>query len=253
MSLFAAIAVLATACSQDDPEPAALEPRIYDNAMQEAVRTGGLSGEFDIVIPRKVGDQPPFEYFDYGVERFGSVQVSDGIALLMDGIAVTVDPHASALQLPDPDNPDGYLTGNEVTELHFGVDTLEISLLNGPIETEGILVHARPLDSIAEWGPFELAYGTDGGLGGLISWAVVEASKNQRLISEEQFVNEIQTSRQWLGDLADEPPGNDTLVFSNGFGDAWFPLSPAYDANGDLVAVAIWAYPFFEHWEPDLG
>jgi hypothetical protein len=93
-------------------------------------------------------------------------------------------------------------------------------------------------DSTVEWGPFEHAYGTDGGVGAVTSQAVIGVASTPP--ARDSFIEDVDHGATYqLFDL-DGAPGVDSMIFSNGFGDGGFPLSRGYDEAGEMVAVMIW-------------
>jgi len=100
-------------------------------------------------------------------------------------------------------------------------------------------VWVGPSDAeVVAWDPFETAYGTDGGLGGIVPASVVTLAQGMSI--DSQWVEEEDFEATYrLHDL-DGVPGLETFTFSNGFGDGAFPMSRGRNAEGDVVAVVIW-------------
>ena len=94
-----------------------------------------------------------------------------------------------------------------------------------------------PSTTVDRWTEFETAYCTDGGTGRISSWRSLE---QQGDVGEDVFGPDV-----WLGD-DDDRAGNDTIVFSNGFGDGCFPMSRGLDSQGGTVALVVWnpIYPW---------
>src|SRR5262245_49765564 len=87
-----------------------------------------------------------------------------------------------------------------------------------------------------------VAYGTDGGTGGITTpeWAAQpkgEANEVSRLYMRAL----VDERRQWFRADVDGVAGDDTVVFSNGFGDGGFPSLAGYDASGRRDAVVLWS------------
>jgi hypothetical protein len=105
----------------------------------------------------------------------------------------------------------------------------------------GVVVVERDA-RIARWRQLErVAYGTDGGLGGIttVEWAAKDKSLDgdvQRRWNEEL----IDKGRQSFAIDADGVRGIDTIAFANGFGDGGFPSIAGYDARGVRSAIVLW-------------
>jgi hypothetical protein len=86
-----------------------------------------------------------------------------------------------------------------------------------------------------------VAYGTDGGLGGIttVEWAAVDKSLDNDVQRrwEEQLIDK---GRQSFAIDADGVEGIDTIAFANGFGDGGFPSIAGYDAAGRRSAIVLW-------------
>ncbi len=161
-----------------------------------------------------------------------------GQVRIMDGNAIQVDP--------------GYF-GDEATAVDFAdTEVLHVSIVWERTPRDGEVfesVLGVRLDvegsTVDRWSHFELAYGTDGGVGGVTSQAVIDwAAANPT--DDEFFIEDPDFGADYeLGDY-DGTPGIDTLVFSNGFGDGGFPMSRGFDSSGELVSVLIWdtRYPW---------
>jgi hypothetical protein len=95
---------------------------------------------------------------------------------------------------------------------------------------------------IVRWRQLErVAYGTDGGLGGIttVEWAAKDKSFDSDVQRrwEEELVDK---GRQSFVIDADGVEGIDTIAFSNGFGDGGFPSIAGYDARGKRSAIVLW-------------
>ncbi len=86
-----------------------------------------------------------------------------------------------------------------------------------------------------------VAYGTDGGLGGIttVEWAAIDKSLDNEVQRrwEEQLIDE---GRQSFATDADGVEGIDTIAFANGFGDGGFPSIAGYDARGKRSGIVLW-------------
>lgn len=86
-----------------------------------------------------------------------------------------------------------------------------------------------------------VAYGTDGGVGGIttVEWAArpKELENAVTHLYDDEF---IESSSQSLTADVDGHEGVDTIVFQNGFGDGGFPSIAGYDATGARAAIVLW-------------
>ncbi len=115
-----------------------------------------------------------------------------------------------------------------------------------PVETVlGVRVGLRDT-SVAQWGPFEDAYTTETGLGGIISRTSFEYGRDL-LEPEEPVLSDglIEGRSFLLADLTGEP-GRDLLLFENGSGPGSYSYTEGFDEDGRLVAIMIWhaRYPW---------
>lgn len=165
-----------------------------------------------------------------------SLDIAGGQLRVMDGSALAVFPGEGA-------------PGEGGMEVDFaGSEQLQVDIVWEPQQTReavlGVRVRVPDSQPVARWARFRYAYGTDGGMGGITSEAVVrratasgfEAWKPPTIDDSEEV---------YLLDL-DGRPGEDSLLFSNGYGDGGFPMSEGRDATGRLVALLIWhpRYPW---------
>ena len=101
------------------------------------------------------------------------------------------------------------------------------------VERDARVVRWRQLDRVA--------YGTDGGLGGIttVEWAAKEKSLDSEVQRrwEEELIDK---GRQSVAIDADGVDGIDTIAFANGFGDGGFPSIAGYDAQGRRSAIVLW-------------
>ena len=129
-----------------------------------------------------------------------------------------------------------------------GADGLEVAVIweryKGRESVLGVRVQVPGGGPVQRWDRLRPAYGTDGGVGGITSEAVVrraEAAGFDRWPELElDYEEEV-----YVLDL-DGRPGDDSLIFANGYGDGGFPLSEGRDAAGRIVATVIWhpRYPW---------
>lgn len=165
--------------------------------------------------------------------RFLTVlHVAGGDLRIMDGNAIHVDPSAFA---------------GEATEVDLGaIEDVRVSQIlwrpaaGGTEEMAGVRIDVNG-QPVQRWERFEPAYGTDGGVGGLTSQAVIDRAAS--LGDNEMLVPDIGADH--LGDH-DGLPGVDTFVFGNGYGDGGFPMARGLDGAGDLASLVIWSTT--HHW-----
>ena len=95
---------------------------------------------------------------------------------------------------------------------------------------------------VVRWRQLErVAYGTDGGLGGIttLEWAAKDKSLESDV--QRRWEDElIDKGRQSFAIDADGVEGIDTIAFANGFGDGGFPSIAGYDAHGERSAIVLW-------------
>lgn len=93
-----------------------------------------------------------------------------------------------------------------------------------------------PGSDVVRWRSFEYAYGTDGGLG-----AVMTEAGHDRF--ERVDGDAVMSDLDGADAVAIGPGGgkaDDIVVFANGYGDGGFPMSQGVDAEGRTVALIIW-------------
>jgi hypothetical protein len=121
------------------------------------------------------------------------------------------------------------------------VDAIWVDTRNSYDSIVGVVIVERDTP-VWRWGQLErVAYGTDGGLGGIttVEWAAKEKSLDsevQRRWQEEL----VDKGRQSFSIDADGVEGIDTVAFANGFGDGGFPSIAGYDAEGRRSAIVLW-------------
>lgn len=103
-----------------------------------------------------------------------------------------------------------------------------------------------PHRSVVRWAEFELAFGTDGGAGGVFADAVVPHMEQWEADGRpsDLFVHTYDSPEPWIDQHA-TTSGFDSYVFSTG-GDGAFPMARGYAPDGSLAAVVIWGelYPW---------
>ena len=179
-------------------------------------------------------------------DHLATLAVPSGRLLVMDGNTVQVRPGSeidvAPLVVVKPDR---------ISDA--GVHDINIDALwNVYDDGESVMgIWIGPTDAPVErWGMFEDAYGTDGGVGGII--AETAARRDRDLDPSER---ESDTFLPWEElDFAantqlfdtDDVEGADALVFGNGIGDGFYPMSRGYDDAGEVVVVVVWhvAYPW---------
>jgi hypothetical protein len=105
----------------------------------------------------------------------------------------------------------------------------------------GILIRERDTP-VVRWHELErLAYGTDGGVGGITTpeWASARQGVDNEItrLYERELVEH---GRDLFTADVDGSPGIDTIDFGNGFGDGGFPAIGGYDASGARAVIVVW-------------
>jgi hypothetical protein len=172
-------------------------------------------------------------------EELGELRVPGGHLRVMDGNALGVDPAFFA---------DG------AVPVEFGArERLQLGIIwEAPPGAKGTEARAKeavlgvridvPGTTVARWGRFETAYGTDGGTGGITTQSVIDAARDGWDETRAYFDDGEQVVFQdWDG-----IPGADSLMFSNGWGDGGFPMARGFDREGTLVSLVVWdpRYPW---------
>jgi hypothetical protein len=134
-------------------------------------------------------------------------------------------------------------------------DALELARRRYPVEAIWLDRPGRTLDRIVgvvlveregavrRWQQLARAgYVTDGGVGGITTpeWAALskgEDNEVSRLYGREL----VDKGRQWFVADIDGHEGLETLVFSNGYGDGYFPAIAGYDETGRRVHIVLWS------------
>lgn len=170
----------------------------------------------------------------YGADRVdrepvASLVIPDGELRVMDGNHIEVDPA---------------FFGDEATVVDFDTEELVADVVWERFDDRGAstvlaLVLSVPDATVERWQPLEFAYGTDGGLGGVTSQAVIEVAETLPDDDVDLFIDDYDFEAQVSHFDLDGQPGTDTIVFANGFGDGGFPMSRGLDTSGRLVALAI--------------
>lgn len=225
--------VTATSCAgsnldSDDDE----RPPIATQPPAETVRRIFTPAELDIDERGRPYDVADAQHWATGVDREALTTrvIPDGELRVMDGSAIQVDPAFFA---------------DEATTVEFDNSELEASIVWEVFEDTdarsvlAVLVSV-PDAEVDRWEPFEYAYGTDGGVGGVTAQSVIDAAaadshRDTYFIPEADIDFEAQVS---VHDV-DGVPGDDAVIFANGYGDGGFPMSRGLDDDGRLVSVAI--------------
>lgn len=159
-------------------------------------------------------------------EQVGTMVVEDGELRIMDGSALQVDPVFFA------DEAVSVRLDGEAVE----VTVLSVARRDGSPGTVGVRLDVAGDRDVVRWRPFEPAYGTDGGVGGITTPAILDGAGAS---GPHGFVpDDIYRDRYYLGAHA-RPPDPDVFIFGNGVGDGGFPLSVGVDDHGDPVAVLL--------------
>lgn len=172
-------------------------------------------------------------------QSLGRLAAPDGELRVIDGISLGLDPRFEA---------DG------ATDVSFGerVGEVELTLIrshdvSAPASelgaTVGVRLDVPGADPVERWTPFEYAYGTDGGLGGITTPVILDgAAVVAELEDGDSFLGEWWAGSDpdyYLGAHATDDGTPDVFVYFNGFGDGAFPLSRGLSAGGDVVAVVL--------------
>ncbi|MCP4103024.1 MAG: hypothetical protein GY750_16635 [Lentisphaerae bacterium] len=170
------------------------------------------------------------------VEEVADLFIPGGHVRTMDGNSLQVGPQFFA---------------DEAQAVEFGTrELLQLSVVLETGEYEGQTwesVLGVRLDVEGEvvvgWEPFEYAYGTDGGVGGITAQSVLDDP--DRTGPDDMLFDWDYDNNWYLGDH-DGVAGFDTFVFSNGFGDGGFPMSRGLNHDGEIAALLIWdtRYPW---------
>ncbi len=215
-------------CSADAPLDA--DPVI--NSGGDLVQRPFTPEELDILVddrgrPYDSGSQR------YGPERLeaeslGRFFVPGGHLAVMDGISALLDPGFWA---------------DEAILVDFDVESLEVSIIWERFSRGYDAVFAvrvdRPGSIVTAWQPLEYAYGTDGGMGAIVSQSTIDAAILAQPVDDWYIGAEPDWGQDtYLFDL-DGRPGNDLLAFSNGYGDGAFPMTRGLDLDGRLASLVI--------------
>lgn len=183
------------------------------------------------IRPERIGvaldpEGRPYDATDVGPLE-GAVEADPITTLLLPGGTVRVGPGEQvALGVLDDGDPEVSLVG----------DRAEVVLLRTPAGSVPGRVLGLRLDvpgaEVAAWQPFEPAYATDGGMGGVAGGSVRPGAGEPLVVVPED--DDVAA-----GD-GDGRPGDDLVVFGNGFGDGTFPMSRGLDAEGRTVALLVW-------------
>lgn len=198
-------------------------------------------------VPLKVSFDPegrPYDVEIFGTvstrrEHVGALVTEGGRLLVMDGNAVSVNPDFL------PDQPVAFSVQPDLVE-HNDLQTVNVDIIwertlaDDGREWEALLgVRLGRADAVVStWDDFEFAYGTGGGVGGLISAAVVERAAHEQL--DESWIDDVDFEAVTQFFDVDGVDGNDVFIFSNGWGDGGFPMSRGRDSSGEVVSVVIW-------------
>ena len=93
----------------------------------------------------------------------------------------------------------------------------------------GLVIRVSSGD-VVRWDRFSPAYGTDGGMGAVLSMSATAASSRLR---RQELLDRVVEGEEVVVDA-------DVVVFGNGYGDGSFPMTRGYAATGALARVVIW-------------
>jgi hypothetical protein len=222
-----AACLLATACQDDDGATTTATTATATTASERvSVDPAGRPYDAELLEGTTTETRP-----------LARLHVAEGRLRVLDGNALEVAP-----------------SSEDATAVDFAAEDLDVRIVWEVREAGGreheVVLGVRvevPGASVAAWGRFEPAYGTDGGVGAVTSQAVIDRAE-ARGFDGDPFIPEAEIDRTaavQLFDL-DGVPGSDSLVFGNGFGDGGFPMARGVDAGGQLVAVVVWhpRYPW---------
>lgn len=170
-------------------------------------------------------------------EAIGELHVPGGHLRVMDGNGLEVDP---------------WFFRDGAVAVEFGAaELLDLGIIwevwprrSGPRATDppprgvlGVRLDV-PGTEVARWGRFELAYGTDGGVGGITSQSTIDTAKEGW--DEGSHVIEYESGFTFVLNDWDGVPGDESFIFANGTGDGGFPMTRGYDADDRLVSLIVW-------------
>jgi hypothetical protein len=102
------------------------------------------------------------------------------------------------------------------------------------VEREGVVERWKQLR--------RAGYVTDGGVGGITTpeWAAADKGEQNEVsqLYERELVDKAR--QRFVADV-DGHDGTDSLVFSNGYGDGYFPAVAGYDAAGRRLEIVLWS------------
>lgn len=204
-----------------------------------------------LVVPLDVTLDPDGRPYDVAIddavtlerEQVGRLVVPDGKLRVVDGISIGVSINE---MYPEEFQPVDF----PITDIEHGVTELDVAVM---FEVSNFTVPLGiradiPGRVVERWGDWEFAYGTDGGLGGLVTQSLIGIAREKEWDVDTQpitFEDVPDSSDYFFADM-DGIPGDDYLTFSNGFGDGGFPMAKGYDEAGDIVALVVWdnRYPW---------
>lgn len=166
---------------------------------------------------------------DVRLEEVTTFAVPDGKIRVSAGEMVGID--------TDPADPTVAFEGADrltVSEIRVGEGASD------PMDRiQGIRLDA-PGREVVRWRSFEPAYGTDGGLGAVMTEAghgrFGRVDGDAVLVALEE--DDAVALRPGKGE------SDDIVVFANGYGDGGFPMSRGVDADGRTVSLVIWDTSF---------
>lgn len=165
---------------------------------------------------------------DVEFELLGQLVVPDGEVRVMNGNSVQVDPAFFA---------------DEATSGDFDVEVLDVTVVWEPYKefrsVLGILLEV-PDTEVARWGNLEYAYGTDGGVGGITTQSVIDRARQGGDWPDGEFLPDVDYAADVQRFDADHVPGEETVVFSNGYGDGAFPMVRGFSGDDRLVALFVY-------------
>lgn len=166
-------------------------------------------------------------------ETLGTLTLPDG------DVVITAGEHLHRLTADDPAG----ITIALGTATDYGLDV--VWLVRGTEVSPAGLILLVSGAAVVEWSAFEVAYGTDAGLGAMTSTAFGPFNDTRPLTEKERASTEMldrlwASARELLLDDLDGVPGVETVYFGNVYGDGGYPMLRGFDADGQLAQLVIW-------------
>jgi hypothetical protein len=235
----AVVALAVTAgCSNLGVTTRATQPQVESTSTEERIEADGTPvdpADFEVVLD---DDGRPYDS-TLRTEPLPPVRMEDVTTFEpRDGIVRTATGEMIGYEAEPTDPSVEFEGATELTvrEIRVGRDA------DDPADNiQGIRIDV-PGSDVVRWRSFELAYGTDGGMG-----AVMTQEGHDRFgrVDGDAVLEDVGAS-----DAVALGPGggaaDDIVAFANGYGDGGFPMSRGVDAGGRVVSLVIWdtTYPW---------